>query len=72
MLGMDAEYGEKWQERRYANGAVFVCMTWLRRNEMEVDRWMELLMPVQRPERVNSCNTADAANEDRAGMQRDQ
>jgi hypothetical protein len=32
----------KMTRRKICEGVVFVCMRWLRRNEMEMDRWMEL------------------------------
>jgi hypothetical protein len=35
---------------------------------MEMDRRMELVRPIQRPEGMNSYNIAGAANQDRVGM----
>ena len=65
MLGREQKYGK---EGRYAKDVVFVCMRWLRSAEMEMDRRMELVRPIQRPEGMNSYNIADAANQDRVGM----
>jgi hypothetical protein len=43
-------------------------MRWLRRNEMEMDGAGN---DCSKAEEVNSYNIGDAANEDRAGMQRE-
>ena len=41
----------KTTRRKVCEGVVFVCMRWLRRNELEMGRWMELVMPIRRPKR---------------------
>lgn len=60
----------------YAKVWFFVCMRWLRRNEMEMYSWMDGWMDgasdaCSKAEEVNSYNIGDTANEDRAGMQRE-
>jgi hypothetical protein len=41
----------KMTRREVCEGVFFVCMRWLRRNEMEMDRWKELVMTIRRPKR---------------------
>jgi len=62
----------KMTRRKVCEGVVFVCMRWLRRNEMEMYRWMDGASDAcSKAEEVNSYNIGDTANEDRAGMQRE-
>ena len=58
----------KMTRRKICEDVVFVCMRWLRRNELEMDGASDAC---SKAEEVNSYNIGDAANEDRAGMQRE-